>query len=203
VVVLRIPCDPFEGADRAQADFKRLRVVELVDRLGEAIGDLALSVPSVATISVTFQRISVRQHAAWKEEPQEQERKDQSDSKPALDIQAILTVLGRRTRFGKGEATAARVARAARGSVIHLPSHPAGHGGHVHPAQPAITLRDVARLCDPRYAAEPKFEGQLAQVYVAGQRTLAALQPAGSGPLAPPGPPLDLPCPVAGQETRR
>jgi hypothetical protein len=40
----------------------------------------------------------VRQHAAWMEEAQKQEQK------PAPDIQAILTVLGRRARtFGKGE----------------------------------------------------------------------------------------------------
>jgi hypothetical protein len=43
VVALRIPRDPFEGVDRAHADFERLRVVELVDCLGEALGDLPLS----------------------------------------------------------------------------------------------------------------------------------------------------------------
>jgi hypothetical protein len=43
VVALRIPRDPFEGVDRPQPDFERLRVVELVNCLGEALGDLALS----------------------------------------------------------------------------------------------------------------------------------------------------------------
>jgi Pentapeptide repeats (8 copies) len=59
----------------------------------------------------------VREHAPWPQEaiplladdlsPTEKspEGKDQPAPKPALDIQAILTVLGRRTRyFGKGEA---------------------------------------------------------------------------------------------------
>lgn len=35
-------------------------------------------------------------------------------------------------------------------------------------------LRDPARLEDPRYVAEPKFDGQRAQVHVAGGRTVAA-----------------------------
>jgi ATP-dependent DNA ligase len=35
-------------------------------------------------------------------------------------------------------------------------------------------LRDPARLDDPRYAAEPKFDGQRAQIHVAGARTVAA-----------------------------
>jgi ATP-dependent DNA ligase len=35
-------------------------------------------------------------------------------------------------------------------------------------------LRDPARLDDPRYVAEPKFDGQRAQVHVAGGRTIAA-----------------------------
>jgi ATP-dependent DNA ligase len=35
-------------------------------------------------------------------------------------------------------------------------------------------LRDPFRLDDPRYAAEPKFDGQRAQVHVAGGRTVAA-----------------------------
>jgi ATP-dependent DNA ligase len=35
-------------------------------------------------------------------------------------------------------------------------------------------LRDPSRLDDPRYVAEPKFDGQRAQVHVAGGRTVAA-----------------------------
>jgi bifunctional non-homologous end joining protein LigD len=35
-------------------------------------------------------------------------------------------------------------------------------------------LREPARLDDPRYAAEPKFDGQRAQIHVAGGRTVAA-----------------------------
>jgi bifunctional non-homologous end joining protein LigD len=35
-------------------------------------------------------------------------------------------------------------------------------------------LRDPSRLGDPRYTAEPKFDGQRAQVHVAGGRTVAA-----------------------------
>ena len=33
------------------------------------------------------------------------------------------------------------------------------------------TLRDPSRLGDPRYMAEPKFDGQRAQVHVARERT--------------------------------
>jgi ATP-dependent DNA ligase len=33
------------------------------------------------------------------------------------------------------------------------------------------TLRDPRRLGDPRYMAEPKFDGQRAQLHVAGGRT--------------------------------
>jgi hypothetical protein len=35
-------------------------------------------------------------------------------------------------------------------------------------------LRNPARLDDPRYVAEPKFDGQRAQLHVAGVRTVAA-----------------------------
>jgi hypothetical protein len=35
-------------------------------------------------------------------------------------------------------------------------------------------LRDPSRLDDSRYVAEPKFDGQRAQVHVAGGRTVAA-----------------------------
>jgi hypothetical protein len=35
-------------------------------------------------------------------------------------------------------------------------------------------LRDPARLDDARYVAEPKFDGQRAQIHVAGGRTVAA-----------------------------
>jgi ATP-dependent DNA ligase len=35
-------------------------------------------------------------------------------------------------------------------------------------------LRDPARLEDPRYVAEPKFDGQRAQVHVEGGQTVAA-----------------------------
>jgi hypothetical protein len=34
------------------------------------------------------------------------------------------------------------------------------------------SLRDPSRLDDPRYMAEPKFDGQRAQVHVAGRRTV-------------------------------
>jgi hypothetical protein len=45
----------------------------------------------------------VRQHAAWKEEPQEENQEGQFKP-PAPDIQAILTVLGRRARtFERGK----------------------------------------------------------------------------------------------------
>jgi hypothetical protein len=45
----------------------------------------------------------VRQHAAWKKEPQEEKQEGQFKP-PAPDIQAILTVLGRRARtFERGE----------------------------------------------------------------------------------------------------
>src|SRR5262245_2354025 len=36
------------------------------------------------------------------------------------------------------------------------------------------TLRDPSRLSDPRYVAEPKFDGQGAQIHVAESRTIAA-----------------------------
>jgi len=35
-------------------------------------------------------------------------------------------------------------------------------------------LRDPARLEDPRYVAEPEFDGQRVQVHVEGGRTVAA-----------------------------
>jgi Pentapeptide repeats (8 copies) len=44
----------------------------------------------------------VRQHAAWKEEPQEEKQEGQFKP-PAPDIRAILTVLGRRTRRAEDE----------------------------------------------------------------------------------------------------
>jgi ATP-dependent DNA ligase len=36
------------------------------------------------------------------------------------------------------------------------------------------TLRDPNRLGDPRYVAEPKFDGQRAQAHIAGGRTIGA-----------------------------
>jgi bifunctional non-homologous end joining protein LigD len=42
------------------------------------------------------------------------------------------------------------------------------------PPMLCAVLRDPTRLDDPRYAAEPKFDGQRAQVHVAGGRTAAA-----------------------------
>jgi ATP-dependent DNA ligase len=49
------------------------------------------------------------------------------------------------------------------------------------------TLRDPNRLGDPRYVAEPKFDGQRAQIHVAGGRTLAAFSRPGRPLLAYPG----------------
>src|SRR5262249_44454874 len=42
------------------------------------------------------------------------------------------------------------------------------------PPMPCEALRDPTRLDDPRYAAEPKFDGQRAQVHIEGGRTVAA-----------------------------
>jgi ATP-dependent DNA ligase len=42
------------------------------------------------------------------------------------------------------------------------------------------TLRDPGRVGDPRYIAEPKFDGQRVQVHVAQGRTLAAYSRLGS-----------------------
>ena len=41
------------------------------------------------------------------------------------------------------------------------------------------TLGHPARLGDPRYVAEPKFDGQRAHVHVADRRTVAAYSRAG------------------------
>jgi len=42
------------------------------------------------------------------------------------------------------------------------------------------TPREPSRLGDPRYVAEPKFDGQRAQIHVVAGRTRAALaDPAG------------------------
>jgi ATP-dependent DNA ligase len=51
------------------------------------------------------------------------------------------------------------------------------------PSMLCTTLRDLSRLGDPRYLAEPKFDGQRAQVHVAGGRTVAAYSR--GGPVAP------------------
>ena len=42
------------------------------------------------------------------------------------------------------------------------------------PPMLCTTLRDPSRLGDSRYVAEPKFDGQRAQVHVTGGRTVAA-----------------------------
>jgi ATP-dependent DNA ligase len=47
------------------------------------------------------------------------------------------------------------------------------------PPMLCTTLRDPSRLADPRYMAEPKFDGQRAQIHVAGGRTVAAYSRAG------------------------
>ena len=52
------------------------------------------------------------------------------------------------------------------------------------PLMLCTTLRDPSRLGDPRYVAEPKFDGQRAQVHVAGGRTVAAYSRAGRSLLA-------------------
>jgi ATP-dependent DNA ligase len=44
------------------------------------------------------------------------------------------------------------------------------------------SLRDPSRLGDPRYMAEPKFDGQRAQVHVAGGQTVAAYSRPGRSP---------------------
>jgi len=41
------------------------------------------------------------------------------------------------------------------------------------PPMLCTSLRDSSRLGDPRYVAEPKFDGQRAQIHVAGGRTVA------------------------------
>jgi ATP-dependent DNA ligase len=48
-------------------------------------------------------------------------------------------------------------------------------------------LRDPSRLGDPRYMAEPKFDGQRAQIHVAGGRTVAAFSRPGRSLLDSPG----------------
>jgi ATP-dependent DNA ligase len=55
------------------------------------------------------------------------------------------------------------------------------------PPQLCTMLRDPARLDDPQYAAEPKFDGQRAQVHVAGSRTVAAYSRRGLDLLRHPG----------------
>jgi ATP-dependent DNA ligase len=47
------------------------------------------------------------------------------------------------------------------------------------PSMLFTTLRDPLRLGDPRYMAEPKFDGQRAQIHVAGERIIAAYSRAG------------------------
>jgi ATP-dependent DNA ligase len=42
------------------------------------------------------------------------------------------------------------------------------------PPMLCTSLRDPSRLGDPRYMAEPKFDGQQAQVHIAGGRTTEA-----------------------------
>lgn len=49
------------------------------------------------------------------------------------------------------------------------------------------TLRDPYRLGDPRYVAEPKFDGQRAQVHVSAGRTSAAYSRPGRSLLSSPG----------------
>jgi hypothetical protein len=56
-------------------------------------------------------------------------------------------------------------------------------GGFIPPTL-CTTLRDPSRLSDPRYVAEPKFDGQRAQIHVAGGRTVAAYSRPGRSLLA-------------------
>jgi hypothetical protein len=46
----------------------------------------------------------------------------------------------------------------------------------IHPMR-CTTFRDPSRLGDPRYMAEPKFDGQGAHVHVAGGRMGGGLHP--------------------------
>src|SRR5262245_41925043 len=55
------------------------------------------------------------------------------------------------------------------------------------PPMLCTTLRDPSRLDDPRYAAEPKFDGQRAQIHVAAGRTQAAFSRPGRSLLTYPG----------------
>ncbi len=55
------------------------------------------------------------------------------------------------------------------------------------PPMLCTAIRDPRRLGDPRYMAEPKFDGQRAPVHVAGRRTLAIFSRPGRSLLAYPG----------------
>src|SRR5262245_46663266 len=55
------------------------------------------------------------------------------------------------------------------------------------PPQLCMILRDPSRLGDPRYVAEPKLDGQRAQVHIADGRTLAAYSRPGHSLLVHPG----------------
>ncbi len=55
------------------------------------------------------------------------------------------------------------------------------------PSMLCTTLRDASRLGDPRFMAEPKFDGQRAQVHVAGGHTLAIFSRPGRSLLPYPG----------------
>jgi hypothetical protein len=49
----------------------------------------------------------------------------------------------------------------------------------------ATRLEDPRRLADPPYVAEPKLDGQRAQVHVRGGRTVACYSRPGFGPRGP------------------
>jgi ATP-dependent DNA ligase len=55
------------------------------------------------------------------------------------------------------------------------------------PPMLCTSLRDPARLGDPRYAVEPKLDGQRAQVHIANGRTVAAFSRPGRSLLTDPG----------------
>src|SRR5262245_10906994 len=50
------------------------------------------------------------------------------------------------------------------------------------------SLRDLSRLADPRYAAEPKLDGQRAQIHIAAGRTVSAFSRPGHSLLTYAGP---------------
>jgi ATP-dependent DNA ligase len=55
------------------------------------------------------------------------------------------------------------------------------------PPMLATSLRDRSRFADPRYVAEPKLDGQRAQIHVADHRAVAAFSRPGRSLLGAPG----------------